>query len=77
MPEKAQERKRPTDVIGNAVHVCRIATGEVAEAEDKAHQPNKAKGGRIGGQKRAESLSPKRRREIAKVAAQARWARQA
>ena len=31
-------------------------------------------GGRIGGKRRAESLSPEERREIAQKAARARWA---
>ena len=34
-----------------------------------------AKGGRIGGYRRALSLSPERRAEIAKLGAAARWAR--
>jgi hypothetical protein len=33
-------RKRPTDVIGNAVHVMRIETGEV---EDKPEGPKPGK----------------------------------
>jgi len=61
-------------VIGNAVHVMRIATGEVADAapedgKDKAAQAIGAKGGR----KRAESMSPERRAEIARGAALKRW----
>ena len=31
MPKDPKGRKRPADVIGNAVHVMRIATGEVEE----------------------------------------------
>jgi hypothetical protein len=31
MPRGPKGEKRPADVIGNAVHVMRIATGEVAE----------------------------------------------
>lgn len=68
--------KRPTDVIGNAVHVCKIAVGDIedVEPEEVKTVPNRAKGGRAGGPARAASLSPKRRREIAKAAAAARWA---
>lgn len=33
------------------------------------------KGGKIGGKRRALSLSPERRAEIARAAAEARWAR--
>jgi hypothetical protein len=31
MPKGPNGRKRPADVIGNAVHMMRIATGEVAD----------------------------------------------
>ncbi len=31
MPKGPRGEKRPADVIGNAVHVMRIATGEVVE----------------------------------------------
>ena len=31
MPKGPKGEKRPADVIGNAVHVMRIATGEIAE----------------------------------------------
>ncbi len=31
MPKGPQGQKRPADVIGNAVHVMRIATGEIEE----------------------------------------------
>lgn len=69
--------KRPTDVVGNAVHVCRIAIGEIADDppqdEDSQPVPARARGGRIGGKKRATSLSKERRSEIARKAADARW----
>jgi hypothetical protein len=60
-------------VIGNAVRVMQIATGEV---EDDRRDPAKQlarEGGLIGGPKRAAKLSKKRRTEIASNAAQARW----
>jgi hypothetical protein len=41
MPRGPKGEKRPADVIGNAVHVMRIATGEVEEAVGAA--PNIAK----------------------------------
>jgi len=31
MPKGPQGQKRPADVIGNAVHVMRIATGQIEE----------------------------------------------
>jgi hypothetical protein len=32
MPKGPQGQKRPADVIGNAVHVMRIATGQIDDA---------------------------------------------
>ena len=62
----------PTDVVGCAVQVAKIATGEIPE-ETKPTVPARAAGGKIGGRKRAEHLSAKRRSEIARTAAKARW----
>lgn len=73
MPRGPRGEKRPADVIGNAVHVMRIATGEI---EDTAHDPATAharKGGQKGGRARAARLTDEQRSEIARVAAQARW----
>lgn len=36
MPKGPRGEKRPADVIGNAVHVMRIATGDVEDASDPA-----------------------------------------
>lgn len=55
MPRGPQGQKRPGDVIGAAVMVGRIATGEIAEPAGPA--PNRAKGGKLGGKARAEKLS--------------------
>jgi hypothetical protein len=48
----------------------RIATGET---EDNPAPEHARKGGLKGGKARAESLSPHRRSEIAKKAAEKRW----
>ena len=73
MPKGPQGQKRPADVIGNAVHVMRIATGEIEETgRDPGTEANR-KGGLKGGKARAETLSKSRRAEIAKAAAAARW----
>lgn len=75
MPRGPRGEKRPADVIGNAVRVMQIATGEV---EDDRRDPAKQlarEGGLIGGPKRAAMLSKKRRAEIAKKAASARWSK--
>ena len=76
MPKGPKGEKRPADAVGAAVMVAKIATGEV---EDEAPDDGKNKAavelGRRGGQARAEKLSKKRRAEIAKKAAKARWDR--
>jgi hypothetical protein len=71
MPKGPQGQKRKADVIGNAVLVMKIATGE---CEEKA--PTKsaaAELGSKGGKARAATLSKKKRSEIAKKAAASRW----
>ena len=67
--------KRPADVIGNAVHVMRIAAGEIDETATTEDGKNAAAValGRMGGKARAEGLTAKKRSEIAKKAAKKRW----
>jgi hypothetical protein len=71
MPKGPQGQKRPADVIGNAVKVMRIATGE--EEEALPERSAAAELGSKGGKARAATLSKKRRSEIAKKAAAKRW----
>jgi hypothetical protein len=74
MPKGPKGQKRPADVISNAVHVMRIATGEIAETPAASGKNQAAvELGRKGGKARAKNLSAKKRREIAKRAAGARW----
>ena len=75
MPKGPKGEKRPADVVGAAVKVMKIATGEIEEDTDKVPEKNPAAAelGRLGGQARAKKLSKKRRAEIAKKAAAARW----
>ena len=63
MPRGPQGQRRPADVIGNAV-----TTEEGKNAAAVAL-------GRMGGKARAAGLSKKRRKEIAKKAAQSRWSK--
>jgi hypothetical protein len=77
MPRGPRGEKRPADVIGAAVRVARIATGE--EPED-IEQPTVAaelgrRGGLKGGKVRAQRLTPEQRSEAARKAVQARWQR--
>lgn len=75
MPRGPRGEHRPPDVIGAAVKVMRIATGE----EEDAPPPDDGKDaaavsmGRRGGAARAAGMTPERRVEIAKVAAAKRW----
>jgi len=71
MPRGPKGEKRPADVIGAAVMVARIATGEIEDQPSKA--PNRAKGGKIGGIARAQRLSGDERKAIATKAARKRW----
>jgi hypothetical protein len=74
MPRGPKGEKRPADVVGNAVRVMRIATGEETEVltEDGKNAAAVALG-RMGGKARAEGMTAKRRKEIAKKAAKSRW----
>ncbi len=62
--------KRPRDANQLAFEVVGIATGEIEEKEKPEGQ---VKGGKKGGKRRAESLTPEQRSEIARTAAEARW----
>lgn len=74
MPTGPKGQKRPADVIGNAVRVMRIATGEEEDTVvDDGKDPNAKALGAKGGKKRAENMTPERRAEIARKAAEKRW----
>jgi hypothetical protein len=75
MPKGPRGEKRPADVIGNAVKVMRIATGEEEEKLEPQTKSAAAELGSRGGNARAAKLSKPKRREIAKLAARARWNR--
>ena len=69
MPRGPNGEKRPADTIANAVHVMRIATGQI---EEELPPEGQRSGGLKGGAARAETLSPERRSEIARMGAEAR-----
>jgi hypothetical protein len=76
MPKGPKGQKRPADVIGNAVHVMKIATGEIEETLTEDGKSRAAvELGRKGGLARAKSINKTRRAEIAKAAAQSRWSK--
>lgn len=74
MPKGPRGEKRPGDVVGTAIKVARIATGEeTEEIEDDGKDPAAKALGKKGGKARAEKLTPEQRKEIARKAAAKRW----
>jgi hypothetical protein len=74
MPKGPKGEKRPADVIGNAVKVMRIATGEEDEAlTDDGKDKAAVSLGKRGGAARAKKMTEQRRSEIARDAANSRW----
>jgi hypothetical protein len=73
--EGAKGPTAPADVIGNAVRVMEIATGQ----RDEEYDPEPAKDddelGWTGGAARAERMTPQHRKAAARTAAAARWAK--
>ena len=68
MPRGPNGERRPGDVVGCAVTVAKIATGEIEEAlpENREDKVN-------GGKARAASMAPEERKALAEKAAAARW----
>ena len=78
MPRGPKGEKRPADVIGAAVKVMKIATGQIEDTpEDEGKNPHAVelgrRGGKKGGKARWANLTPEQRSEAASLAAQARW----
>ena len=80
MPRGPRGERRPADVVGAAIMVAKIATGEIPEDIDRADDtknPHAVALGRLGGKKggkaRAAKMTSKERRESARRAAVARW----
>jgi hypothetical protein len=74
MPTGPKGEKRPADVIGNAVKVMRIATGEESDGAPEDGKNKAAQElGRKGGAARAKTMTREQRAEIAKRGASARW----
>ena len=62
--------KRPRDANQLAKFIVDVATGE---ASDLTKNEAKARGGRVGAERRASSLTAEQRSRIARDAAAARW----
>ena len=71
MPKGPRGEKRPADVIGCAVKVAKLATGEIEE--ELTEKSGRVRSGEAGGKARAEKLTPEERSEIARKAANVRW----
>ena len=68
MPTGPNGEKRPRGTIENAVHVAKVATGEIEE--DLEQKP----AGKVsGGKARASAMTPEERKEMARAGARARW----
>lgn len=71
--------KRPRDPAQLAKFIVDVATGQVEDREPTPEEQGKDSAavalGKKGGAARAKSLSTKKRSEIAKRAAQKRWAK--
>lgn len=68
--------KRPRDTNQLAKAIVDIATGEVEEPAPTPVNEAQRRGGLAGGKSRAASLSPERRSEVARAAAEKRWRKQ-
>jgi hypothetical protein len=75
----AKPPKRPRDFSQAAKFVVDVATGQAEDREptpeERGKDPAAAALGRKGGAARAKSMSRERRAEIARKAAQDRWAK--
>jgi hypothetical protein len=81
----APRRKRPRDPAQLAKLIVDIATGEVEDRDPTPEEQGKnpmavklgRKGGLKGGEARSRALTPSRRSEIARAAANSRWKKSA
>ena len=70
---EARRKRTPRDVNQVAARVVSTVTGTADKQKNPAAVSLGKLGGKKGGPARAAKLSPKRRRQIAKRAAKARW----
>lgn len=71
MPKGPNGERRPADVVGCAVTVARIATGDIEDT--KLKHPAKRAAGLKGANARVKALLSEKRRQIARAAAKTRW----
>ena len=74
MPRGPKGGKRPADNSASTVLIAKVAADEVEDlTTDHGKNAAAVALGRMGGKARAQGMSAKKRREIAKKAAQTRW----
>ena len=74
MPKGPHSERRPGDLSARAVMIAKIASREIGDVTtDDGKNAAAVALGRLGGKARAAGMSAKRRQQIAKKAAQARW----
>ena len=77
MPKGPQGQWRPADPVAAGVHIAKLATGEFVETNTppaSTTSPRKAsQQAKKANAARNAKLSPARRREIARIGAEARW----
>lgn len=71
MPTGPSGQKRPSDAIGTAIMVAKIATGEAAD--NLKVKSGRVRSGKAGAAARASKLTPRQRSDIAQKAATERW----
>jgi hypothetical protein len=71
MPKRSS--KKPSDVNALAAPIVNEVIKEADEGKNPAAVALGRLGGKKGGEARARMLTPERRREIARLAAQVRW----
>lgn len=71
MPRGPRGENRPADVIGCAINVARIATGEIAEISRQVDGRHRS--GVAGAAARAQKLTAEQRSAVARKAAATRW----
>lgn len=75
MPKGPRGEKRPADAVARAIMVAKIATGEIEDEREELASAA-AQLGSKGGKARAANMTPERRAEIARKAAEKRWKRE-
>lgn len=73
MPRGPKGEKRHADVNRDALLIAKIAAYEVPTPESEGKNAAAVALGRMGGKARAAALGKRKRKEIARKAAQTRW----